>query len=252
MKLFFVLTLAFGLFQLYECEDVTETYELPEDLKVDSSVMGTAKDRAALRKKIFADYDKINNPDDVDLKFGLAIIKFDVDKAKETFESDVWIRYVWSDNRLAWDSKENNITVIRASPNEVWKPDVTLYNNAEPENFSPCGESNVLIYSTGKVLWVPPCHFSSFCNLTYTQTAQGPEQTCTMKFGSWTYDGNNLKLGLYNNEHKADIRDIWENNKYKLTGNKATWVNKFYPCCEEPYPYIDFDISFRKKTEFCV
>jgi len=213
--------------------------------------MGKEHDRATLRKKLFADYDKINNPDNVDLKFGLSLIKFDVDKSKGTFESDTWIRFFWNDNRLTWDSKENNISVIRVSPKEVWKPDVTLYNNAEPENFFPCGETNVLVYSTGKVLWVPPCHFSSFCNLTYTQTTDGPEQTCTLKFGSWTYDGNNLNLGLYKNEAKADITDIWENNKYKLTGNKATWVNKYYPCCEEPYPYISFDISFRKKAEFC-
>jgi len=241
--------LAFGLlFQLYKCDDEVEATTKKWVYK---SSMGNQKDRDALRKKLFADYDKINNPDNVDLQFGLSLIKFDVDSTKGTFESDVWIKYFWTDNRLTWDEKENNISVIRASPNEVWKPDVTLYNNAEPEKFSPCGESNVLIYSSGKILWVPPCHFSAFCNLTYTQTPEGPEQTCFMKFGSWTYDGNNLKLGLYKNETKADVTDIWENNRYKLTGNKATWVNKYYPCCEEPYPYISFDMSFRKKTEFC-
>lgn len=46
-----------------------------------------------------------------------------------------------------------------------------------------CYESNVLIFPTGKVLWVPPCTLKSYCNLTIAEHPM-KEQVCTLKFGN--------------------------------------------------------------------
>lgn len=223
--------------------------QLQPDLIVQMEIKRIGK---SFGKKLFTDYDRKNIPDNNEMEFGMSITKFDVDEKRGTFEVDGWLKYMWNDNRLTWDAKENNIDVIRACPKEVWKPDITLFNNAHPEDMNPCGDSNVLIYSNGNVLWVPPCHFSAHCNLTHAQTPEGPEQSCFLKFGSWTYDYFSMKLSIYKNETKANTDDMWENNHYKLTHNSVTWVNKYYSCCEEPYPYINFDFSFRKKAEFCM
>jgi len=257
---YFVSLLAFELLlQLYNCEKSVEVEENEVEVEAEKATpkpymrngMGTQDARAALRKKLFADYDPKNIPDNVELTLGMYLIKFDVNERTETMESIVWLNYVWNDNRLTWNAEETGIHVIRVNPHEVWKPDLSLYNNADPENMMKCGETNVLIYPNGRLLWVPPCRFSSHCHLNYTQTPEGPEQSCHLKFGSWTYDGFSMKLSLAKNETKANTDDMWENNHYILTQNKATWVNKYYSCCEEPYPHVRYDFSFRKKVEFC-
>lgn len=99
---------------------------------------------------------------------------------------------------MKWDPTEyGGADIVRLESNEIWKPDVTLYNSADPVNMINCWESNVLIYSTGKILWVPPCKMTSQCHYNLKKNPYG-EQTCTLKFGSWTFDGNILDLGLYN------------------------------------------------------
>jgi hypothetical protein len=255
---YFVALLAFGLFfQLYNCDTSLEENEIGDALAITAKPavrhnMGTQDARAALRKKLFNDdYDPKNIPDGVDLAIGMYLIKFDVNEERETMETIGWLNYMWNDNRLTWDAEETGIHVLRVSPHEVWKPDLSLYNNADPENMMNCGETNVLIYANGKMLWVQPCRFSSHCHLNFTQTPEGPEQSCYLKFGSWTYDGNSMGLSLQKNETKANTNDMYENNKYILTKNTATWENKYYSCCKEPYPNIRYDFSFRKKAEFC-
>jgi len=91
-------------------------------------------------------------------------------KKKETMETIAWLNMMWNDNRLTWNAEETGIQALRVSPKEVWIPDLALYNNADPENILNCGETNVIIYSSGRVLWVPPCRFTSHCHLNYTQT----------------------------------------------------------------------------------
>jgi len=250
---FFAKVVSFGfLLQFLVCDQSTATTESTTETPLSTGSIGRRIDRDLLRNKLFSGYNKKTIPDDVDLNFGMSIIKFDLDEKKGTFEVDGWLKYVWTDDRLAWDSKEYNIDSLHVCPKEIWKPDITLFNNANPENMVPCGDSNAIVFPTGMVIWIPPCHFSAHCNQTFTQTSEGPEQSCTLKFGSWTFDGNSMKLSLYKNEAKANVDDLYENNRYKLTANKATWVSKYYSCCKEPYPYIGFDFSFRKKSEFCV
>jgi len=55
-----------------------------------------------------------------------------------------------------------------------------------------------IITTVSKVLWVPPCHLSSFCQNDLTHRPYEPV-TCFLKFGSWTYDDHIADLNLYHN-----------------------------------------------------
>ncbi|XP_044572352.1 acetylcholine receptor subunit alpha-type acr-16 isoform X1 [Drosophila ananassae] len=68
-----------------------------------------------------------------------------------------------------------------------------------------------------------------------------------MKFGSWTYDGNQLDLVL-NSEDGGDLSDFITNGEWYLLampGKKNTIV---YACCPEPYVDITFTIQIRRRT----
>lgn len=56
-------------------------------------------------------------------------------------------------------------------------------------------------------------------------------------------DTDPIKKGL-------DIDDYYRSTEWDLVGIPAKKNVKYYPCCEEPYPDITFNISIRRKTLF--
>lgn len=47
-------------------------------------------------------------------------------------------------------------------------------------------------------VWVPPCKLSSRCNYNLKKHPYG-EQTCSLQFGSWTFDSNGVDMQFYDN-----------------------------------------------------
>ncbi|KOX71212.1 Acetylcholine receptor subunit alpha-like 1 [Melipona quadrifasciata] len=53
--------------------------------------------------------------------------------------------------------------------------------------------TKAILHHTGKVVWKPPAIYKSFCEIN-VEYFPFDEQTCFMKFGSWTYDGYTLDV----------------------------------------------------------
>jgi len=49
------------------------------------------------------------------------------------------------------------------------------------------------LHHTGRVVWEPPAIYKSSCTID-VEFFPFDEQTCRMKFGSWTYDGFQVDL----------------------------------------------------------
>lgn len=107
-------------------------------------------------------------------------------------------------------------------------------------------------------------------------------QRCELKFGSWTYGGWSLDLQML----EADITGYIPNGEWDLVGETflkcianvirtpcqsmmfqyiSIWVEcilsclaevpgrtnqRFYDCCEEPYPDVTFTVVMRRRTLF--
>ena len=55
-------------------------------------------------------------------------------------------------------------------------------------NFEVTLATKATLYHTGDVEWKPPAIYHSSCEMD-VEYFPFDEQTCVMKFGSWTYDG---------------------------------------------------------------
>ncbi|XP_021913497.1 acetylcholine receptor subunit beta-like 1 [Zootermopsis nevadensis] len=183
----------------------------------------------------------------VDVRFGLAFVQLiNVNEKNQIMKSNVWLRLVWNDYQLQWDEADyGGIGVLRLPPDKVWKPDIVLFNNADG-NYEVRYKSNVLIYPNGEVLWVPPAIYQSSCTIDVTYFPFD-QQTCIMKFGSWTFNGDQVSLALYNNKNFVDLSDYWKS---------GTWDIIEVPAYLNEYPVIptETDITFyiviRRKTLF--
>lgn len=49
------------------------------------------------------------------------------------------------------------------------------------------------------------------------------QQTCIMKFGSWTFNGDQVSLALYNNKKFVDLSDYWKSGTWDII---EVWINK--------------------------
>ena len=90
---------------------------------------------------------------------------------------------------------------IRIPPIKMWKPDLLLYNSAN-ENFDATFPTNIIVYSDGTISQIPPGIFKSTCKIDITWFPFD-DQSCDMKFGTWTHHG--LKINLTKLEEEVDI-----------------------------------------------
>ena len=62
-------------------------------------------------------------------------------------------------------------------------------------NFEVTLSTKATLFNTGLVEWRPPAIYHSSCEMD-VEYFPFDEQTCVMKFGSWTYDGFQVRLPI--------------------------------------------------------
>ena len=74
---------------------------------------------------------------------------------------------------------------------------------------------NVVLYNTGLINWVPLGLYTSSCDIDITWFPFD-DQKCTLKFGSWTYDG--YKINLTSMHEKIDMSTYKPNGEWNIIG----------------------------------
>lgn len=78
--------------------------------------------------------------------------------------------------------------------------------------------TKAILHHDGKVVWKPPAIYKSFCEID-VEYFPFDEQTCFMKFGSWSYDGYTV----------SGPNDVWKHAaplKYHCDWQGTTNPNK--------------------------
>ncbi len=81
--------------------------------------------------------------------------------------------------------------------------------------------SNALIYPNGKVLIVPDAHLEALCHEADLEDFWAP-QNCTLKYGSWTYDGNMVNLDLFSGMEAWDFKEFSKNAPVEVRWHHIT------------------------------
>lgn len=110
-------------------------------------------------------------------------------------------------------------------------------------------DAMAVVSSDGTVLYIPVGRTKSTCSIDIT-FFPFDEQTCILKFGSWTYDGFKVNVNFYDGLEEIDVSDYIESNMWALMEHSAVKNVKYYPCCEEPYPDLTFKLRLRRITSF--
>ncbi|CAH1377682.1 neuronal acetylcholine receptor subunit alpha-7 isoform X1 [Tenebrio molitor] len=188
-----------------------------------------------------------NESEPLEVKFGLTLQQIiDVDEKNQILTTNAWLNLEWNDYNLKWNESEyGGVKDLRITPNKLWKPDVLMYNSAD-EGFDGTFQTNVVVKHNGSCLYVPPGIFKSTCKIDITWFPFD-DQHCDMKFGSWTYDGNQLDLVL-NSEKGGDLSDFITNGEWYLIGMPGKKNTIVYACCPEPYVDVTFTIKIRRRT----
>ncbi|CAH1371175.1 unnamed protein product, partial [Tenebrio molitor] len=214
------------------------------------------ENEARLMRHLMTNYDAAVRPVEnsslpLTVIFGISLHHIiDVDEKNQILTTNCWITQAWIDHHLRWNSSEfAGIKVIRIPYTRVWRPDLILYNNADPQFQSSVINTNVIVSSSGEVLWLSHGIYRSSCDIN-VEYFPFDLQSCHMKWASWTYDGYQVELAKQTEE--GDVSNYQANGEFDLISFSSVKHIEFYSCCPEPYPDITYTIKLKRRPLFYV
>lgn len=197
------------------------------------------------------------------VKLGLRLSAIlDVSEKNQIITTNLWLRHEWLDNRLKWDPNEfDGINLTHIPSEDLWRPDVILYNNADGD-FVITLLTKTTVYHTGLIVWEPPAIYKSYCPIN-VEFFPFDQQSCFMKFGCWTHNGDEVDLqhvwqdkGTFINENLTvilnaiDLCEYGQHVEWDIINVTASRRKKIYPCCPESYLDLTFFLTLRRRTLF--
>ncbi|XP_044208911.1 neuronal acetylcholine receptor subunit alpha-2-like [Thunnus albacares] len=235
---------------IYKCLSLL-FFTLPPQVCSQAGPRAHAEER--LLQDLFVHYNKLSRPventsDTVLVHFGLSIAQLiDVDEKNQMMTTNVWVKQEWNDYKLRWNPEEyENVTSIRIPSEIIWRPDIVLYNNADGD-FAVTHLTKAHLFYDGRIKWMPPAIYKSSCSIDVT-FFPFDQQSCKMKFGSWTYD--RAKIDLISMASDVDQMDYWESGEWVIMNAVGKYNTKKYECCTEIYADITYYFIIRRLPLF--
>ncbi|XP_072484722.1 neuronal acetylcholine receptor subunit alpha-5 isoform X3 [Notamacropus eugenii] len=166
------------------------------------------------------------------------------DEKNQLMTTNVWLKQEWVDVKLRWNPDDYaGIKAIRVPSDSIWTPDIVLFDNADGR-FEGTSTKTVVRYD-GTVAWTPPANYKSSCTIDVT-FFPFDLQNCSMKFGSWTYDGSQVDLVL--EDYDVDKRDFFDNGEWEIVSATGSKGNRTDGCCW--YPYVTYSFVIKRLPLF--
>ncbi|XP_045216812.2 neuronal acetylcholine receptor subunit alpha-10-like isoform X2 [Mercenaria mercenaria] len=208
-----------------------------------------------LHDYLLTDYDSNLIPicstgSNVTLDMDLALRQImDLNEREQILTTNIWLRLKWNDCRLEWTPGSNsNLSNIMLTYNDVWIPDITLYDSAADEVMFPGVESfRAYVSSSGSLTYNFPTVAKSICRVN-VKYFPFDTQECPLQFGSWSHHG--FDLDIVNRNAKGDLDNYIENAEWTVEKIPVERHVLYYNCCPEPYPDVTFYIVMRRRPAF--
>ncbi|XP_020917719.1 neuronal acetylcholine receptor subunit alpha-9-II isoform X2 [Exaiptasia diaphana] len=169
-----------------------------------------------------------------------------VNEKNEFLQSSVKIRQYWNDPRLRWNkTMYEGIERITIDPQQIWLPDISLFNSATSSIAITETQARVVIKHTGEIAWHNPAILVSSCIIDISMFPFD-NQTCIWRMGSWSF--HTSFLDVFPGKDTADLSDYVENGEWSLQSVIPYRLVKTYECCEGAYSEIRFEIKLRRRT----
>jgi len=181
--------------------------------------------QSALREKLLENYDRGATPpymregndtnitdsdsvyEPVTVEVGINFHRvLDVDVVKSEVDLLTWMRFIWTDSRLAWDPEEyNGLDKMwfwledgagLSETSEIWAPDVELWNQKQSIKTS-FSNTYAAVDPDGRVFWSRPGHLNPICKFRGLHNFPFDNLVCVVELGSWSYSGKFMRLGLF-------------------------------------------------------
>uniref|UniRef100_A0A8C5SNM5 Cholinergic receptor nicotinic alpha 1 subunit n=1 Tax=Laticauda laticaudata TaxID=8630 RepID=A0A8C5SNM5_LATLA len=199
-----------------------------------------------LVKDLFENHNKVVRPVSdhtqiVEVTVGLQLIQLiNVDEVNQIVSTNVRLKQQWVDANLKWNPSDyGGVKQIRIPSEKIWRPDLVLYNNADGI-FAIDQFTKVLLNYTGHITWTPPAIFKSYCEIIVTHFPFD-EQNCSMKLGTWTYDGT--VVAIYPEGPRPDLNNYMPSGEWTIKDYRGFWHSVNYSCCLDT-PYLDITYHF--------
>ncbi|XP_045564449.1 neuronal acetylcholine receptor subunit alpha-5 isoform X3 [Salmo salar] len=146
--------------------------------------------------------------------------------------------------KLRWNPDDYlGITNIRVPSDSIWIPDIVLYDNADGR-FEGSVTKAVVRYD-GTITWTQPANYKSACIIDVT-FFPFDLQNCSMKFGSWTYDGSQVDILL--EDFHVDKRDYFDNGEWEIVKATGSRGLRMDGSCH--FPFITYSFIIRRLPLF--
>eukprot|EP00092_Neocalanus_flemingeri_P077106 GFUD01095704.1.p1 GENE.GFUD01095704.1~~GFUD01095704.1.p1 ORF type:complete len:324 (-),score=58.07 GFUD01095704.1:50-994(-) len=189
----------------------------------------------------------LNDSTAVDVSLGVTLQSIEnVDESAGSLTGYYWLNLEWRDEYLTWqgwDILDGQTSDIRLRTEDIWLPDIEIYNMIHREDLRT--RDMVVVSSDGSVVWIPSYKITSSCEMD-TTFYPFDEQSCLLKFGSWVYNGWKLTLKL--SDMSMDISTYLTNTAWDLISAEGKLNTVQYECCPEPYLDITYTIKLRRRT----
>lgn len=209
-----------------------------------------------LQKQLFKNYNKDVLPPSkpIIVEFGAPIISVEELNARtQTLSMQLWLRLVWKDSRLTWDTQNfAGIDEIKLPDHKIWQPHIQLLNSAKLSEIDSKATSLVLLDSTGKVTWSPPASVATHCQVNLKHYPYDTH-VCFLNFGSWMFHGYHIDVDLEANITEGQVIQGWNQaGEWEMLETWAQKTTAYYRGQKEshpkPYPDVTFYLKLRRQS----
>ncbi|KAK7501576.1 hypothetical protein BaRGS_00007007 [Batillaria attramentaria] len=162
-----------------------------------------------------------------------------LNEPKQILSTNLWLRVTWTDCRLTWNPGQfANVSRLIVPYDQLWTPDLTLYDNAE-SGLTGLAGYRISVTSEGAVRQQVPVVVHSLCQLDVSHFPFD-SQRCNLTFGSWAYNGHELDLTAATDA--VDLTSYVIHGEWELVSLTGQRIEPVFD--DVPYPQMMAALGF--------